>query len=201
MLFTFFAFAGTTVASLPATSVTNSGATADAGAVQPSPNTSSRALSPSILPGGKAMCVCILTPDLVVRSALRRAFVRRKSERLTFLHPFRMLTTVQQFSLAVNAQIFAGVTGSVFNPAIALGLALIGAHTPIRALILTVAEMLGSIAGAAITSALLPGYVGTARSVNGTIPLSSDWRADPSTCERHSSRALPSRAASSSRCS
>lgn len=40
-LFCFFAFAGTTVASLPATSVTDSGATANQGAVQPSPNTSS----------------------------------------------------------------------------------------------------------------------------------------------------------------
>lgn len=45
-LFTLFAFAGTTVASLPATSVTSSGATADAGAVQPSPNTSSREFAP-----------------------------------------------------------------------------------------------------------------------------------------------------------
>ncbi|GAA5868246.1 hypothetical protein JCM3774_000616 [Rhodotorula dairenensis] len=110
-LFTLFAFAGTTVASLPATSVTNSGATADAGAVQPSPNTSS-----------------------LLYVALSFGF-----------------------SLAVNIQIFAGVSGGVFNPAISLGLALIGAHTPIRALILTVAQMLGSIAGAAITSALLPG--------------------------------------------
>lgn len=86
---------------------------------------------------------------------------------------------VAQFSLAVNIQIFAGVSGEfisarillgthstgirslggVFNPAISLGLALIGAHTPIRALILTVAQMIGSIAGAAITSALLPGCV------------------------------------------
>lgn len=84
-----------------------------------------------------------------------------------------------QFSLAVNIQIFAGVSGEftsrqtsigmhsdgdviaggVFNPAVSLGLALIGAHTPIRAMILTVAQMLGSIAGAAITSALLPGCV------------------------------------------
>ncbi|KAG0658982.1 hypothetical protein C6P46_005367 [Rhodotorula mucilaginosa] len=110
-LFTLFAFAGTTVASLPATSVTSSGATADAGAVQPSPNTSSL---------------------LYVALAFG-------------------------FSLAVNIQIFAGVSGGVFNPAISLGLALIGAHTPIRALILTVAQMIGSIAGAAITSALLPG--------------------------------------------
>ena len=41
-LFCFFAFSGTTVASLPATSVTDSGATSTQGAVQPSPNTSSR---------------------------------------------------------------------------------------------------------------------------------------------------------------
>ncbi|GAA5984206.1 hypothetical protein JCM10908_006090 [Rhodotorula pacifica] len=111
LLFTLFAFTGTTVASLPATSVTSSGATADAGAVQPSPNTSS-----------------------LLYVALSFGF-----------------------SLTVNATIFAGVSGGIFNPAISLGLALIGAHTPIRALILTVAQVVGSICGAAITSALLPG--------------------------------------------
>ncbi|GAA5872001.1 hypothetical protein JCM16303_000941 [Sporobolomyces ruberrimus] len=110
-LFTFFAFSGTTVASLPATSVTDSGATSTQGAVQPSPNTSS-----------------------LLYVALSFGF-----------------------SLSVNIQIFAGVSGGVFNPAISLGLALIGAHTPVRAIILTIAQVLGSIAGAAITSALLPG--------------------------------------------
>ena len=44
------------------------------------------------------------------------------------------------FSLAVNIQIFAGVSGGVFNPAISFGLALIGAHTPVRAIILTTGE-------------------------------------------------------------
>jgi len=110
-LFCFFAFSGTTVASLPATSVTDSGATSTQGAVQPSPNTSS-----------------------LLYVALSFGF-----------------------SLAVNIQIFAGVSGGVFNPAISFGLALIGAHTPVRAVILTIAQVLGSIAGAAITSALLPG--------------------------------------------
>ncbi|GAA6062069.1 hypothetical protein JCM10212_003567 [Sporobolomyces blumeae] len=110
-LFTFFAFAGTTVASLPATSVTNSGAQATQGAVQPSPNTSS-----------------------LLYVALSFGF-----------------------SLAVNIQIFAGVSGGVFNPAISFGLALIGAHTPVRAVLLTISQIIGSIAGAAITSALLPG--------------------------------------------
>ncbi|GAA5896137.1 uncharacterized protein JCM6883_001727 [Sporobolomyces salmoneus] len=110
-LFCFFAFAGTTVASLPATSVTDSGATSDMGAVQPSPNTSS-----------------------LLYVALSFGF-----------------------SLAVNIQIFSGVSGGIFNPAISLGLALIGAHTPIRALILTAAEVIGAIAGAAIVSGLLPG--------------------------------------------
>ncbi|GAA5986080.1 hypothetical protein JCM5350_004424 [Sporobolomyces pararoseus] len=110
-LFCFFAFSGTTVASLPATSVTDSGAQSNMGAVQPSPNTSS-----------------------LLYVALSFGF-----------------------SLSVNIQIFAGVSGGVFNPAISLGLALIGAHTPVRALILTAAQVLGSIAGAAITSGLLPG--------------------------------------------
>ncbi|CDZ98448.1 mip family channel protein [Phaffia rhodozyma] len=61
------------------------------------------------------------------------------------------------FSLAVNAWVFFRVSGGLFNPAVSLGLALVGAITPIRAAILTVAQILGGITGAAIIQAVLPG--------------------------------------------
>ncbi|GAA5916986.1 hypothetical protein JCM6882_005083 [Rhodosporidiobolus microsporus] len=61
------------------------------------------------------------------------------------------------FSLAVNAWIFFRVSGGLFNPAVSLGMLLVGALTPLRAALLTVAQILGGITGAAIIQALLPG--------------------------------------------
>ncbi|GAA6023104.1 hypothetical protein JCM10207_007721 [Rhodosporidiobolus poonsookiae] len=61
------------------------------------------------------------------------------------------------FSLAVNAWIFFRVSGGLFNPAVSLGMTLVGALTPLRAALLTVAQILGGITGSAIIQALLPG--------------------------------------------
>ncbi|GAA5986434.1 hypothetical protein JCM11641_000999 [Rhodosporidiobolus odoratus] len=61
------------------------------------------------------------------------------------------------FSLAVNAWMFFRVSGGLFNPAVSLGMMLVGALTPIRAALLTVSQILGGISGAAIIQALLPG--------------------------------------------
>ncbi|GAA5821933.1 hypothetical protein JCM11251_004784 [Rhodosporidiobolus azoricus] len=61
------------------------------------------------------------------------------------------------FSLAVNAWIFFRVSGGLFNPAVSLGMLLVGALTPIRAALLVVAQILGGIVGSAIIQALLPG--------------------------------------------
>jgi aquaporin related protein len=51
------------------------------------------------------------------------------------------------FSLAVNAWIFFRVSGGLFNPAVSLGMALVGALTPLRACLLTVSQILGGITG------------------------------------------------------
>ncbi|KAJ9108594.1 hypothetical protein QFC19_002310 [Naganishia cerealis] len=61
------------------------------------------------------------------------------------------------FSLAVNAWIFFRVSGGLFNPAVSLGMALVGALTPLRACLLTFAQLLGGITGAALVQALTPG--------------------------------------------
>ncbi|ORX35963.1 aquaporin-like protein [Kockovaella imperatae] len=61
------------------------------------------------------------------------------------------------FSLAVNAWIFFRVSGGLFNPAVSLGMALVGALTPFRAALLTFAQILGGITGSAIIQALTPG--------------------------------------------
>ena len=61
------------------------------------------------------------------------------------------------FSLAVNAWIFFRVSGGLFNPAVSLGMVLVGALTPLRGALLTVSQILGGITGAAIIQAITPG--------------------------------------------
>ncbi|BGP30654.1 hypothetical protein JCM10296v2_002411 [Rhodotorula toruloides] len=60
-------------------------------------------------------------------------------------------------SLTVVAWCFYRISGGLFNPAITLGMFLVGAMSPVRAVILAFAQILGGITGAAITEALLPG--------------------------------------------
>ncbi|GAA5889867.1 hypothetical protein JCM8208_001151 [Rhodotorula glutinis] len=61
------------------------------------------------------------------------------------------------FSLAVCAWIFFRVSGGLFNPAVSLGMFLVGVLTPMRAVLLTISQILGGITGSAIIQALLPG--------------------------------------------
>ncbi|BGP38995.1 hypothetical protein JCM10450v2_002951 [Rhodotorula kratochvilovae] len=61
------------------------------------------------------------------------------------------------FSLAVCAWIFFRISGGLFNPAISWAMMLCGAITPLRAALLTFAQILGGIAGAALVHGLLPG--------------------------------------------
>lgn len=61
------------------------------------------------------------------------------------------------FSLAVNAWIFFRVSGGLFNPAVSLGMVLVGALTPLRGALLTISQILGGIVGAAIIQAITPG--------------------------------------------
>jgi aquaporin related protein len=67
------------------------------------------------------------------------------------------------FSLTVTAWTFYRVSGGLFNPAVSLGLALVGVITPLRAILLTIVQCLGAITGAAIIEVIIPGplYVTT----------------------------------------
>ncbi|GAA6059816.1 hypothetical protein JCM10212_003728 [Sporobolomyces blumeae] len=61
------------------------------------------------------------------------------------------------FSLAVNAWIFFRVSGGLFNPAVSFAMLLSGALSPLRAVLLTIAQLLGALTGSGIIQALLPG--------------------------------------------
>ena len=60
------------------------------------------------------------------------------------------------FSLAVNAWVFFRISGGLFNPAVALGLMLIGCLTWLRAAVVIIAQILGAIAASAVVKGLFP---------------------------------------------
>ncbi|KAK7523164.1 aquaporin-like protein [Phyllosticta citriasiana] len=61
------------------------------------------------------------------------------------------------FSLLVNAWIFYRISGSLFNPAITLGMVLVRALTVTRGILVAVAQLLGGIFAAFMVSVLYPG--------------------------------------------
>jgi len=61
------------------------------------------------------------------------------------------------FSLMVNVWVFFRVSGGLFNPAVTLGLWLIGAVPTIRACLCFVSQMLAGMAAAGVIQAIIPG--------------------------------------------
>ncbi|PTB40284.1 hypothetical protein M441DRAFT_170459, partial [Trichoderma asperellum CBS 433.97] len=75
------------------------------------------------------------------------------------LFPFSLMYIAASFgtALAVNVWVFYRVTGGMFNPAVTLGLVLVGAVKPLRGLLILPTQIVAGIAAAAVTDALLPG--------------------------------------------
>jgi len=61
------------------------------------------------------------------------------------------------FSLIVNAWIFFRVSGSLFNPAVAISLAVSRVISPLRAILLVISQLLGSITAAGLVQIITPG--------------------------------------------
>ena len=61
------------------------------------------------------------------------------------------------FSLAVNAWVFFRISGGLFNPAVTLGMCLVGALPYMRGVLLAVSQILGAISAAAVVAVLFPG--------------------------------------------
>ncbi|KAM0798390.1 aquaporin-like protein, partial [Usnea florida] len=61
------------------------------------------------------------------------------------------------FSLAVNAWVFFRISGGLFNPAVTLGMCLVGALPYMRGVLLAVSQVLGAICAAAVVAVLFPG--------------------------------------------
>lgn len=67
------------------------------------------------------------------------------------------ISLVFGFSLAINVWVFFRVSGGLFNPAVTLGMLLIGKVKPLRAVVIFIAQIAGGIAAAAVVSGLTPG--------------------------------------------
>lgn len=70
-------------------------------------------------------------------------------------------------SLAVNAWVFFRISGGLFNPAVTIGMMLVGATGYLRGALIIVAQILGGIASSAVVSALLPGPLAVRTSLSG----------------------------------
>ncbi|GAA5868373.1 hypothetical protein JCM3774_003271 [Rhodotorula dairenensis] len=62
-------------------------------------------------------------------------------------------------SLTATAWCMSRVSGSLYNPAVSLGLLLVGALSPLRAAILTLMQFLGGLAAAGLVSCMTPGQL------------------------------------------
>jgi aquaporin related protein len=81
------------------------------------------------------------------------------------------ISLVFGFSLAVNAWVFFRVSGGLFNPAVTLGMALIGAVTWTRAGLIFIAQILGSMASSGVVSALFPGPLNVSTALGGNTSI------------------------------
>ncbi|PVH83534.1 aquaporin-like protein [Cadophora sp. DSE1049] len=72
------------------------------------------------------------------------------------------------FSLAVNAWTFFRISGGLFNPAVTVGMYLIGAIDIIRAVLLFVTQIIAAIAAAAIVNGLFTGGLNVSTELSAT---------------------------------
>lgn len=71
------------------------------------------------------------------------------------------------FSLAVNAWVFFRISGGLFNPAVTIGMCLIGALPWVRGSLLFVVQLLGGITASALVSCMFPGPLNVQTSLGG----------------------------------
>lgn len=71
------------------------------------------------------------------------------------------------FSLAVNAWVFFRISGGLFNPAVTVGMCLIGALPWFRGMLLFFVQIVGGMTAAALISAMLPGKLSVQTELGG----------------------------------
>ncbi|PLB43382.1 aquaporin [Aspergillus steynii IBT 23096] len=76
------------------------------------------------------------------------------------------------FSLMVNVWAFYRVTGGMFNPAVTLALCVVGGMSPLRGVLVSVAQLLAGIVSAGVVSALFPGELNVTTRLGGGTSIS-----------------------------
>ncbi|KAK2731965.1 hypothetical protein FQN55_004293 [Onygenales sp. PD_40] len=75
-------------------------------------------------------------------------------------------------SLTGNVWVFYRVTGGLFNPAVTFALAMVGALSPIRAVLVFASQIVAGIAAAGVVSALFPGPLKVPTRLSGGTSIS-----------------------------
>lgn len=77
------------------------------------------------------------------------------------------ISLVFGMSLAVNAWTFFRISGGLFNPAVTLGMMIVGATAYLRGFLIIIAQILAGIAAAAVVDGLCPGPLAVRTSLGG----------------------------------
>lgn len=75
------------------------------------------------------------------------------------------------FSLAVNAWTFFRISGGLFNPAVTVGMCLIGVMPWLRGFLVILSQLIGAIAAAAVVHTLFPGPLAVRTTLNSTTSI------------------------------
>ncbi|KAI0178549.1 aquaporin-like protein [Hypoxylon sp. FL1284] len=70
-------------------------------------------------------------------------------------------------SLAVNAWVFFRISGGLFNPAVSLGMMIIGAIGYVRGVLIIIGQLVGAIAASAVLLGIQPGELTVSTSLGG----------------------------------
>jgi len=70
-------------------------------------------------------------------------------------------------SLAVNAWVFFRISGGLFNPAVTLGMMVVGATGYTRGLLIIISQILGGIAASGVVSAMMPNVLAVKTTLGG----------------------------------
>jgi len=70
-------------------------------------------------------------------------------------------------SLAVNAWVFFRISGGLFNPAVTLGMMVVGATGYSRGILIIISQILGGIASSAVVSAMMPNVLAVKTELGG----------------------------------
>jgi aquaporin related protein len=77
------------------------------------------------------------------------------------------ISLVFGLALTVNAWVFFRISGGLFNPAVTLGMMVVGATGYIRGMLIIVSQIIGGIAAAGVVSAMMPNVLAVRTELGG----------------------------------